>query len=889
MLNRLAYGATPDELERVASIGPQAYINEQLAPETIAPADTVDAYTAVVTNGVSLGPNTNWNYLSVTGRLSSSLLYIYMTVAGEVYLDNVQVRPMYFSNVVVVVGTNTVTNTVITYGPNLLVNGDFEATLTPPWTVSTNLTGSSISTQVKCAGAGSLHVVSSAPGSTQGSAIWEVFSPGNVPTNSPVALSYNYLPNPNSSRLTIRLSGSGVISSGADQPPPPNWVYVTQTGSASSSNLYIYLAGIPARGTGEIYLDDVALVAGSVAEAGPNLLRNADFESALAPTDWFLAPNMAGSAISHDLSHSGGGSLHVVASSSGSTFSNAIVQSNIVGMVASQRYTLSYWYWPGRYPTTVRLSGSGINSTPDATAAGLHRRLDLRQGSLQELRSWFCLNGVGSRRQLLEILTQFFENHFVTEYAKSADYLDRYYDDGALIGVLAANWEYRENSKWRACLMRPDCTFYDLLKISAESPAMIVYLDTVDSRGDGNNIANENYARELFELFTMGVDNGYEQHDIEAQSPFALPSVAYTPGISSAAISNKVGVWTFNYKAGNHGTNRAPILSVWDTNSTSTNLIPLGPKIVPARFGPPWAGKPYQLVIPRRVGTNSIQDGYDVIRQLANLPFTEEYISIKLCRLFVHDDFPNPTTHPEEPEYAFYDYTDPNRSAEAELVHQCMLAWENSSPRGNIRAVLSTIFNSELFRTSGGSLQKVKTPLEFVLSAVRALRSANSDGTLTANTDGNFSTQLSRMGNMSLFNRDAPDGYPESGPPWISAGTLAERLRFVQALLSNPTSRPADAGGATTDPVALLKKKLGPASWNNAGDVADYFLSIFFPAEGKANLDLYRGQAINFLNTADDGLTSSSFASLPNTGATYDTRVRGMVSGLMTSQRFQEQ
>ena len=61
-----------------------------------------------------------------------------------------------------------------------------------------------------------------------------------------------------------------------------------------------------------------------------------------------------------------------------------------------------------------------------------------------------------------------------------------------------------------------------------------------------------------------------------------------------------------------------------DTNSTSTNLIPLGPKIVPARFGPPWAGKPYQLVIPRRVGTNSIQDGYDVIRQLANLPFTEE-------------------------------------------------------------------------------------------------------------------------------------------------------------------------------------------------------------------------------------------------------------------------
>src|SRR5262249_15288933 len=144
------------------------------------------------------------------------------------------------------------------------------------------------------------------------------------------------------------------------------------------------------------------------------------------------------------------------------------------------------------------------------------------------------------------------------------------------------------------------------------------------------------------------------------------------------------------------------------TNSTSTNLIPLGPKIVPDRFGAPWAGHNYQLVIPRRVtgDTNSIQDGYDVVRHLANLPFTEEYISVKLCRLFVHDDFPNPTTKTDQPEYAFYDYTNPNRSAEAELVHQCMLAWETSTPKGNIRAVLRTIFNSDLFRTSACSLQK---------------------------------------------------------------------------------------------------------------------------------------------------------------------------------------
>jgi hypothetical protein len=185
-------------------------------------------------------------------------------------------------------------------------------------------------------------------------------------------------------------------------------------------------------------------------------------------------------------------------------------------------------------------------------------------------------------------------------------------------------------------------------------------------------------------------------------------------------------------------------------------------------------------------------------------------------------------------------------------------------------------------------MQKVKTPVEFVVSAVRALRSVNANGTATANTDGySYRSPMGRMGAMGLFNRAEPDGYPESGPSWISAGTLAERLRYVQSLLLSGTGD--DAGNNTTDPVALLKKKLPAASWNNATAVADYFVSILFPGEGRANLDLYRNSAVNFLNTTDDGTASSSFASLVNTTPAYDTRVRGMVSMLMTTQRFQEQ
>jgi uncharacterized protein (DUF1800 family) len=403
----------------------------------------------------------------------------------------------------------------------------------------------------------------------------------------------------------------------------------------------------------------------------------------------------------------------------------------------------------------------------------------------------------------------------------------------------------------------------------------------------------------------MGVDNGYDQNDIVAMSrawtgwtvdikapadvdnPFAPRSsqYGYYPGSGFNAVSNLFGVWTHSFDNTWHGTNRARILSVWSPTSPPGNPVAIGPKVYPARFGAPWAGQSYQLNIPPRTGNAGMQDGYDVIRHLADLAFTAEYISVKLSRLFVHENF----------EHGVYDYTDPNRSAEAELIRQCLVAWNTPASdgrKGNIRSVLRTIFASELFRSHGGSLQKVKTPLEFVASSVRALRSVNGDGTATANTDGySFSSILGRMGAMGLFNRSDPDGYPEAGAPWISAGTLAERLRFVQSYLTaaSTTGRPTDAGQNISDPVALLKKKLPSTSWRNAPAVTEYFLRTLFPGEGTANLDLYRRLGINFLNTADDGVTASAFSALSDTSTPYDTRVRGMVSLLMTTQRFQEQ
>lgn len=543
---------------------------------------------------------------------------------------------------------------------------------------------------------------------------------------------------------------------------------------------------------------------------------------------------------------------------------------------------------------------------PPTTPVSLTNGTTAGTATIDILRAWFSLRAVGADRQLLEVLTQFLDNHFVTQYTKAQDYFQIYYSDFTMRNRVATELEYREITRWRNALMNPAVTFKDLLMISCESPAMIIYLDTVSSRGDGGRVPNENFSREIMELFSMGVDNGYDQTDItdmshawagwtvemfptnEVFNPFAAKTTTLLSPSGGGNYTNLVGSWAFYYRTGYHGTSR----------SIFTN------KFVPARFGTPWTTRTYanatpgsyQLTFPARTGTDAIQDGYDIIAHLADLPFTQEFVSVKLCRLFVHEDFAHG-----------YDFTAPVLTPEADLVRQCMMAWETNSPRGQIRKVLEVIFKSDLFRSHTAAFAKVKTPFEYTASAIRALRvSTNGSGThgsWSSDTDGSsLVTPMQRMGGMVLFDRAEPDGYPESGAGWISAGTLAERVRWTQSLLiaSGQTGHTGsqsgtgnDASNSATSPVRLLFARLPLlADQQDAAKVADLFLGLLFPGEGAANLNLYRTAAMNFLNTSDDGLSSSPFSVLtPSATAAnaYDTRVRGMVAMLMTMQRFQEQ
>ena len=85
------------------------------------------------------------------------------------------------------------------------------------------------------------------------------------------------------------------------------------TGTASSSTLYIYLQSV-----GDVYIDDVKLVAGSVPEAGANLLPDGDFESGF-PGPWTVSANLSGSALSSQTNHSSNAALHVVSTAAGTT------------------------------------------------------------------------------------------------------------------------------------------------------------------------------------------------------------------------------------------------------------------------------------------------------------------------------------------------------------------------------------------------------------------------------------------------------------------------------------------------------------------------------------------------------------------------------------------
>ncbi len=249
---------------------------------------------------------------------------------------------------------------------------------------------------------------------------------------------------------------------------------------------------------------------------------------------------------------------------------------------------------------------------------------------------------------------------------------------------------------------------------------------------------NENYARELLELHTLGVDGGYTQKDVQEvarcftgwsiHQPFGgqRRDRFARPGMPGAA---DVPPGSFMYRDWAHDQGEKVVLGV---------KIPAG------------GGK---------------RDGDMVLTLLARHPSTAKFIATKLCRRFVADEPP------------------------ASLVARVGATFERT--QGDIRACLQTLFESPEFFDPAVYQAKIKTPLEFVASTLRAAGAEITDAQALTGA-------LARMG-MPLYGCQPPTGYKDVAEAWVNTGALLNRLNFALVLASGNlpgVTLPAMASGA---------------------------------------------------------------------------------------------
>ena len=303
----------------------------------------------------------------------------------------------------------------------------------------------------------------------------------------------------------------------------------------------------------------------------------------------------------------------------------------------------------------------------------------------------------------------------------------------------------------------------------------------------------------------------------------------YAP--QSIEVTDPGGLWTFRFDASEHDTRRKVLFE----------------------------GTPYEIVVPEgREGVDGVNDAIGVIDAMVSHPSTSEFIVIKLINRFVSDEISLDTYH---------DGVAPDDLME--LANRGIEAWHSTVPAGNIRTVLNTILDpqsqSTPFWSEAHYLNKVKTPVEFINSAVRAIGADVSDDLLHARNED--------MG-MMIFKRDDPDGYSEYGYDWMDTQGLLERMKFSQSLAGD-----GDYTGTSWD----IETFLSANQLSTAGDVIEYFNTTLFQEQ---MLDQRKSVFLNYANTNDSGAPSPA-DSLGQTARM--NRLRELVALILSSPEFQYQ
>ncbi|GAC1409027.1 MAG: DUF1800 domain-containing protein [Gemmatimonadaceae bacterium] len=360
----------------------------------------------------------------------------------------------------------------------------------------------------------------------------------------------------------------------------------------------------------------------------------------------------------------------------------------------------------------------------------MQQQFNLTRQVLTQLQSSRVARAVASERQLQEVMTDFWENHF-----------NIYAQKGGPEVYYLSDFDQR--------VIRPNALgrFRDLLEAVSQSPAMLFYLDNARSMADSNRPTlraptderrvhpvplgrgrfggvmgtmrfpnqirrqqqrqqqrpglNENYGRELLELHTLGVDGGYSQQDV-INVARAFTGWTIKP-------PQQGGGFVFRPQAHDAG-----------------EKIVLGHRLAAGR---------------------GMEDADDVLDILAKSPATAHFISFKLARRFVSD---SPSTALVDHAAQVYLKTD-----------------------GDIREVLRAIVTSPEFFSQQAFRSKVKSPFEVVVSAMRALNAVPDSTPRTA--------QLIAYLGQPIFGHQAPNGWPETGESWMNTGAILNRINFGMA------------------------------------------------------------------------------------------------------------
>jgi len=353
---------------------------------------------------------------------------------------------------------------------------------------------------------------------------------------------------------------------------------------------------------------------------------------------------------------------------------------------------------------------------------------------VEELLAQRLTRDIYSNAQLQEVMTDFWLNHF-NIYLRKNDEMPYY-----LVG-------------YERDVIRPYALgkFQDLLEAVAHSPAMLLYLDNSESIGPDSPAAerakmnawrnpknkapegiNENYARELMELHTLGVNGGYTQADVIQAARVLTGWTVDQP--------QRGGGFVFNENRHEPGT---------------------------------------KTVLGKKIKDNGEKEGEELLHLLASRPAAAQFLSRELAIRFVSDNPPQ------------------------SLVDRMARTYMSSG--GDISAVLRTLFHSPELWAANDYRAKVKTPLEFVVSAARA---SNAD----VENYQPLENALRQMG-MPLYGCIPPVGYKWDAADWVSTGALVDRMNFALNLAANrlpgikvqwsaPAQPVAPNAGMLTSPIA---------------------------------------------------------------------------------------